>query len=197
MFQAGVSILLTSLTDVIGFYSAILAPYPYVQIFCIYTGFYSKNIYVRHCFLLIYLNIMWNPFFASVPTLQQKSHLYSQKRNCAASVPISTFMCLRAIYTPKIWSRIGKLVVEYINRSQTHECENSFSGNICFEFSVLCLCIATASPLPRWDHLLWKTQAQNSHAWAPLNIALCCMPYSIVLFSNMYKLLIILFYCIN
>jgi hypothetical protein len=32
----------------------------------------------------------------------------------------------------------------YLNRSQTHECgnwpRNSFSGNICFQFSVLVLC---------------------------------------------------------
>jgi hypothetical protein len=58
MFQAGVSILLTSLTDVIGFYSAILAPYPYVQIFCIYTGFYSKI----YTFDIVFCKIIWHPF---------------------------------------------------------------------------------------------------------------------------------------
>ena len=36
--EAGVSILITSLTDIISFYTAVLAPYPYVQIFCLYTG---------------------------------------------------------------------------------------------------------------------------------------------------------------
>ena len=36
--EAGVSILITSLTDIISFYTAVLAPYPYVQIFCMYTG---------------------------------------------------------------------------------------------------------------------------------------------------------------
>ena len=38
MAEAGVSILITSLTDIISFYTAVLAPYPYVQIFCLYTG---------------------------------------------------------------------------------------------------------------------------------------------------------------
>ena len=33
-----VSILITSLTDIISFYTAVLAPYPYVKIFCLYTG---------------------------------------------------------------------------------------------------------------------------------------------------------------
>ena len=36
LFQ--VSILITSLTDIISFYTAVLAPYPYVKIFCLYTG---------------------------------------------------------------------------------------------------------------------------------------------------------------
>ncbi len=41
---------------------------------------------------------------------------------------------------------------EYVNRSQIHECRNwergwSVSGNICFKFSVQCLCSAANVPL--------------------------------------------------
>ncbi len=84
--------------------------------------------------------------------------MYSQEKNFAASFLISTFMCLWEIDKfPRSFhihlfscSWIGRPIVRilYINRSQTQECgnwdrgrpRNSFAGNICFEFSVLCLC---------------------------------------------------------
>jgi hypothetical protein len=81
---------------------------------------------------------------------------YSFSGNCAASVPISTFMCLRAIYivpgSVHIFPPAEKADPswEYIIRSQTHECGNwdcmrpryFFSGNICFNFSAFCFCSA-------------------------------------------------------
>jgi hypothetical protein len=78
---------------------------------------------------------------------------YSFSGNCPASVPIPTFMCLVSdLYIPRICpqiscSRIGRSIVG-IYKSLTDTwmwkfglwSPNSFSGNICFEFSVLVLC---------------------------------------------------------
>jgi hypothetical protein len=70
----------------------------------------------------------------TIPKIRNK---YSQKRKCAASVPISTFMCLWAIYIfPQsvclfCCRKLRKLLYvdqywEYLNGSQaqTHECGN-------------------------------------------------------------------------
>ncbi len=91
--------------------------------------------------------------FQACKHCNESPFMYSQKRNCAASVPISKFMCLWAIHifaeSVRIfsWSGIGRPILE-IYKSLTDTwmwklglgSRNSFFGNICFEFSVFCLC---------------------------------------------------------
>ncbi len=79
--------------------------------------------------------------------------MYSQKRNFSALFPISTFMCLWAIYIfPESvhifsYSRIGRPILGiYKSLTDTWMCKlglrprYSFFWNICFKFSALCLC---------------------------------------------------------
>jgi hypothetical protein len=97
--------------------------------------------------------------------------IYSFSGNSAASAPISTFMCLWAIYIFP-----GSVYIfppaeqadpswEYIIRSQTHECglwklglrpRYSFSGNICFKFSAFCHCSVDTMATLNLGNLSWQ-----------------------------------------
>ncbi len=62
-----------------------------------------------------------------IPKFRNK---YSQKRNIAVSVSISTFICLWVIYIfpwsvcLSCWRKYVDRSLDYINHSQTHECGN-------------------------------------------------------------------------
>ncbi len=96
--------------------------------------------------------------------------VFSFSGNSVASAPISTFMCLRAIYifpgSVHIFHPAEKADPswEYIIRSQTCTWmwklwlrpRYSFSGNICFKFSAFCLCsVQYEVPLPMHVCRIW------------------------------------------
>jgi hypothetical protein len=82
--------------------------------------------------------------------------IYSFSGNCAASAPVSTFMCLWAIYIfsgsvhifPPAEKKGRPIVGIYNSLTDTWMWKlglrprYSFSGNICFKFSAFCLCSA-------------------------------------------------------
>ncbi len=72
-------------------------------------------------------------------------YVFPERRLRAASLPVFIFMSLWAIYVfPQsfILSAAKYEDRSHVNRSQKHGVPCSFiSGNICFEFSVPCLCI--------------------------------------------------------
>ncbi len=101
-------------------------------------------------------------------------NIYFQKRNCAATVLISTFMCLWAIsiFPPSIClfccrKRCVDRSWEYINRSQTHECGNwlglrprdSQKRNTKMEFSLQCF----INVIPFWMNFCNQLQRDSMH----------------------------------
>jgi len=108
------------------------------------------------------------PLFWSACTAKK---MYSQERNCATSVPISTFMFLRAIYVfPQIvhlfsCRRIGRRVVG-IYKSLTEmwmqelglQLLSFISGNICFELPMQCI--------PSKIHLWCVFISQLAYYWS-------------------------------
>jgi hypothetical protein len=115
--------------------------------------------------------------------------MYSFSGNCAASVPISTFMGLWAIYmfpwSVHIFScsRKADRSWEHINRSQTHDCgnwdlgraiPNSFSGNICFKYSALCLYRASHGVRRLQCRILTDRDTRRARPWSWASRRCCC-----------------------
>ncbi len=116
---------------------------------------------MRTCIFKSTSTLYSSPIFCMlvVHTATAIPFIYSFSGNCAASAPISTFMCLWAIYMyiprigPHIFSsRKGRPIVGIYNTLTDTwmwklglRPRYSFSGNICFQFSAFCLCSAYSS----------------------------------------------------
>ncbi len=112
--------------------------------------------------------------------------MYSQKRNCAASVQIPTFMCLWASATYILphsvhllsCSRIGRRSGEYINRSQKHDCIGI--GTVCcavpflgiFVLNFLCCAFAVRQPLSKLETVETRFRVNESSV-KPYLIEIC------------------------
>ncbi len=116
-----------------------------------------------HVFLL--LSYLLQPLLPLTYTAKKIPFMYSFYGNCEVSVPISTFIqyvCEWFVYSQdrSIYFPAGNRQIEMVGiyKSLTETwmrklvlCpRNSFSGNICFKFSVLCLCsvLQQVFPLP-------------------------------------------------
>jgi hypothetical protein len=87
----------------------------YVYVYVYVTLVEPVGSLINPCYLPGIEYVWWGIICTFTATKTQ--FMYSFSGNCAASVPISTFVCLWAIYMYISCSRIGR---EYINRSQTH-----------------------------------------------------------------------------
>ncbi len=130
-----------------------------LHMFTTYIFLYNSNSYVWRIF--VHDKFWFVMQLTSINCTGRKIlFMYSQKRNCAASVPIYSFMCLWVIYifpgSVHIFSCsiTGRPIVG-IYKSVTDtgmwklelRPRNFSSGNICFKFSVLCLCSVSLSTL--------------------------------------------------
>ncbi len=135
-----------------------------VKIFCGNSHFLLSNTYFRGTVMSVHYGFIFDADYClrefvcvcecswkwakrmhykePIPKIRNKN---SQKRNCAASVQISRFMCLRAIYvcipTIDLSFLLQDQSLEYIKIAHRHMNwklelwpSSSFSGNICFQF---------------------------------------------------------------
>jgi hypothetical protein len=122
-----------------------------------------------HLFGNLWIWLRKNEYILPPCTATKISLMYSFSENSGASAPIFTFMCLWAIYIVpgSVYnissSRIGRLSVG-IYKSLTDAWmwklvlrpRYSFSGNICFEISVFCLCSEVLSTWMQLEENFWR-----------------------------------------
>ena len=103
------SILITSTTDIISFYTAVLAPYPYVKIFCLYTGtallvnlVYQGGDYFNSCYhhlldtLYIKQTYFQVTFFAACVAISGRFE--EQKRSGLTFCQVASCQCNRKLH---------------------------------------------------------------------------------------------------
>ncbi len=112
--------------------------------------------------LTAFFRLTWEQqgsLLTEIRTAKKFRFMYSQQRNCAASVPVSTFMCVcdrsiyshdRSTYFPcsrvaePSWELYMYIAHRNMNAGIGTIAAQFLSKNICFEFSVLCLCSAAS-----------------------------------------------------
>jgi hypothetical protein len=132
------------------------------------------NSYLRYVLYVFLAGLSVWPFlslcrpFLRLHTATINPFMYSFSANCAASVSISTFTCTWAIYVfpgsvhifpaaeeaDRSWEFIYKSLTDTGMWKSGLWPRNSFSGIICFEFSVLVLCSAYTLFLPELGNIL-------------------------------------------
>ncbi len=89
----------------------------------LYRFLLQKSIWATLFFAYLFEHYVASSFCFSTHTATKIPFILPEKELCGTSPNFHVHVSVSFLYIPKICSRIGKLVVEYINRSQTRECD--------------------------------------------------------------------------
>ncbi len=125
--------------------------------------------------------VRWKCYLLQRHNTEHSKQIFPEKELGGASpVPISTFMCLWAIYIFPVCLFCCRKIQyvdrfwEYINHSQTHECESwdwgrlSFSGNtkiLAWVRSAANYKLTYQQPMWKYDRISWPSVAAASVYW--------------------------------